>query len=636
MAGKVYGTKIAPPCQVGAKAKDRYSGDWRKGLPGGKAPEGVWVMPNTTMASGRLWGDDMGRHVEGIVLPDLVQLQLDLPESWQCIKGRLVGCDKKRHLKIYRGVVDLLVINPGQVQAIAKSDRYKPVLFFPPSRIATNHLFSEPWPNFTELVAAGQVQDDDIRQVLQDRQLDENADDHDTRWTLDNHGLLRWDGRVYVPDIDKLHLRAVQLSHDDPAAGHLGVDKTLQHLRCSLYFLQEHKYVTNFVNTCDTCFRNKSRRSKAHGLLQPLPAPSRPWSSIALDFIVKLPTTPHGNDSILVVIDRFTRYAHFIPCREAGTDSARFAQLFYHYIFGNHGLPDDVISDRGAVFDSNFWRTLSHLTRTKLSMSTAYHPQSDGITERLNQTLEQYLRMYINYQQDNWEDLLPLAQYVYNDTLHSSTKMTPFFATYGFHPTFAVSLATLHQVLRHELGLAAQRMKTAYDRHRLEAPRFDIDDLVWLSSKNIATSRQSQKLDHRFLGPYPIVEKIGDSAYHLKLPDTVRLHVVFHVSLLYPHSANPFPDHLPTPPPLTIVNGQPELEVEMILDSQTYHGLLRYLVRWRGLSPREDSWELADNLANADDLVQEFHRRYPNKPAAAAECKSAHSRKTRADTDFVE
>ncbi|GAA5874668.1 hypothetical protein JCM1840_007442 [Sporobolomyces johnsonii] len=537
----------------------------------------------------------------------------------------------------------------------AKASEGKPVLFFPPSRIAANHLFSEPWPNFTELVAAGQAQDDDIRQVLQDRQLDENADDHDARWTLDDQGLLRWDGRVYVPDIDKLRLRAVQLSHDDPAAGHLGVDKTLQRLRRSLYFPQEHKYVTNFVNTCDTCFRNKSQRLKARGLLQPLPAPSRPWSSIALDFIVKLPTTPHGNDSILVVIDRFTRYAHFIPCREAGTDSARFAQLFYRYIFGNHGLPDDVVSDRGAVFDSNFWRTLSRLTRTKLSMSTAYHPQSDGITEWLNQTLEQYLRMYINYQQDDWEDLLPLAQYVYNDTLHSSTKTTPFFATYGFHPTFAVSfedssnkhrdadatsfaarLATLHQVLRHELGLAAQRMKTAYDRHRLEAPRFDIDDLVWLSSKNIATSRQSQKLDHRFLGPYPIVEKISDSAYRLKLPDTVRLHDVFHVSLLYPHSANPFPDRLPTPPPLTIVNGQPELEVETILDSQTYHGSLRYLVRWRGLSPREDSWEPADNLANADDLVQEFHRRYPNKPAAAAERRSARSRKTRADADFVE
>ncbi|GAA5878416.1 hypothetical protein JCM1840_002578 [Sporobolomyces johnsonii] len=122
-AGMVYGPKIVPSRQVGTEAKGRNSGDWCKALPGGKAPEGVWVVPNTTTASGRLWGNDMARHVEGIILPDLVQLQLDLPESWQRIKGRPVGCDKKRHLELYRGVVVLLVINPGQVQVVSKSDR---------------------------------------------------------------------------------------------------------------------------------------------------------------------------------------------------------------------------------------------------------------------------------------------------------------------------------------------------------------------------------------------------------------------------------------------------------------------------------------------------------------------------------
>ncbi|GAA5873416.1 hypothetical protein JCM1840_007376 [Sporobolomyces johnsonii] len=431
----------------------------------------------------------------------------------------------------------------------AKASEGKPILFFPPTRIAATHLsrtLDDPWPAFDELVAAGQERDDDIRQVLQDLTLDENVDDHDPRWTLDEKGLLRWKGRVYIPDVDDLRLRAIQVLHDDPGAGHLGIDKTLERLRRTMYFPQEYRQVVAFVNTCDTCFRNKSKRSHPHGLLHPLPAPSRPWASIALDFIVKLPTTSTGNDSILVVIDRFTRYAHFIPCKEEGTNASRFAHLFYQHIFSNHGLPQDVVSDRGAVFDSTFWRTLTRLTRTKLSMSTAFHPQTDGITERLNQTLEQYLRMFINYQQDDWEDLLPLAQFVYNDTVHSSTKTTPFFATYGYHPTFSVSfepsdskyrdtdatsfasrLATLHQVLRHELKLAASRMKTQYNQRRQEAPRFDIGDLVWLSSKNIATSRQSQKLDHRFLGPYPVAAKVGDAAYRLQLPDEVRIMSLF-------------------------------------------------------------------------------------------------------------
>ncbi|GAA5916771.1 hypothetical protein JCM5296_001318 [Sporobolomyces johnsonii] len=512
----------------------------------------------------------------------------------------------------------------------AKASEGKPIRFFSPLRVAVNTLapsLDEPFPHFADLVAVGQDQDDDIRQTLQDLRLSENLEDLDPRWALDDAGLLRWDGKVYIPDVDDLRLRAIQCSHDVPSAGHLGIDKTLERLRRNMYFPHEYKQVVSFVNTCDTCFRNKSKRSLAHGFLHPLPAPSRPWESIALDFVVKLPTTPTGNDSILVVIDRFTKFAHFIPCTEAGTDAPRFARLFYQHIFPNHGLPKDIVSDRGAVFDSSFWRTLSRLTRTKLSMSTAYHPQSDGVTERLNQTLEQFLRMHINYQQDDWETLLPLAAFVYNDTLHSATKTTPFFASFGFHPTF--------DVLRHELDLAAERMKKQYNSKKQAAPSVDVGDLVWLNSKNIRTTRQSQKLDTRFLGPYPVEAKVGDTAYRLTLPDSVKIHPVFHVSLLYPHLDNPFPARLPVPPPLTIVEGQPELEVESILDSQTFHGALRYLVRWKGLTPREDSWERAEDVENAEELVTEFHTKYPNKPSKPAERRSARPSKRRTAVDLL-
>jgi hypothetical protein len=153
-----------------------------------------------------------------------------------------------------------------------------------------------------------------------------------------------------------------------------------------------------------------------------------------MDFIIKLPLSESGNDSIFVIVDRFTKFAYFIACREEGMDSAEVAKMYYRHVFAGHGLPDDIVSDCGSVFDGEFWRTLQNLTRTKLNMSTVYHLQTDGQTERVNQSIEQFLRIYCNYQQDDWEAFLPPAQYVYNDTYHSATKTTPFFANYGFHP----------------------------------------------------------------------------------------------------------------------------------------------------------------------------------------------------------
>ncbi|GAA5865997.1 hypothetical protein JCM1840_003369 [Sporobolomyces johnsonii] len=531
----------------------------------------------------------------------------------------------------------------------AKASEGKPVTFFPAARIAATSLalaaqLDSPFPDFAELVAVAQDQDDDLRQILQDRRLGENAEDHDARWQLDEQGLLRFNGKVYLPDVADIRLRAVRSAHDETSAGHLGVEKTLERFRRTMTFPHERKFIESFVGTCDVCFRNKSRRSPAHGLLQPLPPPTRPWSSIATDFIVKLPTSRQGHDSIWVVVDRFTKFAHFVPCNEAGTDASKLTEMYFKTIFPVHGLPDDIVSDRGTIFNSNFWRTLNRLTRTKLSMSTAYHPQSDGITERLNQSLEQYLRIFVNYAQDDWEELLPLAAFVHNDTIHSSTKSTPFFANYGFHPRFTVTfkdfgtkpldpdaasrasaLAALHQTLRHELDLAATRMKTQYDKKRVDAPKFNPGDLVWLSHKNILTNRSSQKLDHRFLGPYPVKERVGDLAYRLDLPAEVRLHPVFHVSLLHPHAANPFPDRLPAPPPLTIVDGQPEEEVEAILDSQTYRGKLRYLIKWRGKI--QTDWLDAQDLDHAQELVHAFHEAYPNKPKAPAVRQSGRRRK---------
>lgn len=516
-----------------------------------------------------------------------------------------------------------------------------PITFFPPSKITSSATFIEPFPDLLTSIRDEQDQDDDIRQVLQDIRLNENLDKLNPRWKLGSDQLLRWDDRLYVPNSHDLRLRILRHVHDDISAGHPGIDKTFNRLRREFYWPQDKQFVINYVNSCEPCFRGKPRRTKAHGLLQPLPVPSRPWSSIALDFIVKLPpSSDTSNDSILVITDRLTKFGLFIPCKEEGTTARVFADLFYKFVFTNHGLPDDIVSDRGSVFTSDFWTTLSRLTRTKLNLSTAFHPQTDGATERLNQTLEQYLRIYTNYQQDDWETLFPLAQYVYNDTVHSATKTTPFFANFGYHPRFSVdipssstpsiprtsfdasayaqSLQRLHETLRSTLQESNDRMKRNYDKNKSHTPSFAPGDLVWLSARHIHSRRISKKLDHKNLGPFRILEKIGDLAYKLDLPKEMKVHPTFHVSLLHAHQANTIPNRIIPPPPLVVVDGQEEHEVEEILDSRSYHGKLQYRIRWKGYGPTDDTWEHAQEVENSPELIEAFHQKYPSKPTLAA------------------
>jgi hypothetical protein len=351
-----------------------------------------------------------------------------------------------------------------------------------------------------------------------------------------------------------------------------------------------------------------------------------------MDFIVGLPRSPSGNDAIFVVVDRFTKMAHFIPTTTTA-DASEVARLFLDNIYRHHGLPDDVVSDRDKIFTSKFWRHFLASLNVKLNLSTAFHPQTDGQTERVNQVLEQYLRAYCNYQQDNWQDLLPQAEFAYNSAIHSSTGKTPFFANYGYHPTTSSTAAppaldsscpaakdmndalrSLHQQLKHALADAAVTQARFYDRRIKEAPRFQIGDQVWLSRRNIATIRPSDKLDYKRLGPFRVMEKVGKTAYRLQLPDSMRIHPVFHVNLLEPFRANDIPGRVQDPPPPIVVDGHEEFEVEKVLDSRVRRNRLEYLVHWKDWPVSSRTWEPAANLANAPDPVASFHRAYPRKP----------------------
>jgi len=354
-----------------------------------------------------------------------------------------------------------------------------------------------------------------------------------------------------------------------------------------------------------------------------------------MDFIEGLPLSD-GYDCILVVVDRLTKMSRFIPTLKTD-DAPELAYVFLREIFAQHGLPADIVSDRGKLFTSEFWASLCDLLRIKSNLSTAYHPETDGQTERVNQILEQYLRIYVNYQQDDWVSLLPLAEFAYNNTSHSATGVSPFFANKGYHPNFSIDLHdvssaeasakakdldSLHDHLKEQISLTIRRYSDSAETRRDPIPgSFEVDDFVWLDSRNIITKRPMKKLDHKRIGPFRITEKISTHARRLELPKQFSgIHPVFHVSLLEPDHPNTIPNRIEDPPPPVEIDGAEEYEVEEIIDSKidkryTDGGLL-YTVRWKGYEgkPDEISTHPVRSITNADDLIRDFHKKYPRKP----------------------
>jgi transposase InsO family protein len=449
------------------------------------------------------------------------------------------------------------------------------------------------------------------------------------RW---RNGFLFRKDLLYIPD-GPARLQVLHQCHDIPMAGHFGVQKTLELVTRRYWWPQLRKFVEEYVRTCDVCCRSKMPRHRPFGLLQPLPTPDGPWKSISLDFITDLPPS-EGFDAILTVVDRFTKMAHFIPCTKT-TNSEETANMVMREVFRHHGLPDDIISDRGPQFISKFWKHLMEALNISCKLSSSYHPQTDGQTERTNQTLEQYLRCFVNYQQDDWVKFLYFAEFAYNNSIHSSTRYTPFFANMGYHPRWTllehpedsksptvenrvIQIQEIQNELSHNLRDAQAAHKKAADRFRLDSspsdPKFKVGDSVWLLRRNVKTTRPCDKLDYQRLGPFVIVDQVNDVAFRLDLPSHMHIHPVFHVSLLEPWTSSSIPGRvIPPPPAIELVDG-PEFEVEAILDSKILRNKLYYLVDWVGYSPTDRTWEPAENLSNAPELVAEFHQRYPNKP----------------------
>ena len=375
----------------------------------------------------------------------------------------------------------------------------------------------------------------------------------------------------------------------------------------------------------------KDANRKAFGALQPLKIPERPWSSVSMDFITHLPRTAAGYDAITVFVDRLTKMVHLVPGRTDDTADT-VAKQFFDQVFQYHGIPTEIVSDRDSKFTSQFWRVFIKKLGIKRAMSSAFHPETDGQMERTNRTVEQILRIFVDYRQMNWDSLLPFVEFCINNQRSSSTGHSPFYLNTGQHPMLTVPDPTSNipqaqqrlEQLKATLLLAKDIIRKAQDRQAYYADAgrveksFSVGDSVMLDTANITEANQrnrpSRKLAPRWAGPYEIVERVGAVAYRLALPHHLRVHPVFHVSRIKEYNdlrsydaSRPVP---PRPEP-DIVDGSPEWEVERILDRKGSRSRRQYLVHWKGYPDDQNSWEPLRNLRNAMDLVGEYDQSHP-------------------------
>lgn len=444
-------------------------------------------------------------------------------------------------------------------------------------------------------------------------------------WTWEE-GLLRHRDRLYVPT-RALRTLVLEQCHDNPAAGHFGFFKTLHLVTRTFWWPRVRDDVHAYVTSCETCRRAKTAPGAPAGLLQPLPTPSRPWGAVSLDFLTDLPPSG-GFTTVLVVVDMLTKMVHFVPCRGLPSAPAT-ARMFIQHIFRLHGLPDRVVSDRGTQFTARFWKSLMDALGVQVCLSSAHHPETDGGTEKVIGILEQYLRCFVNQRQDNWAQYLALAEFAFNNSQHTSTQVTPFYANLGYHPRlfpvrpagsvvpgsqdFLEELEAVQQVVRRQLAKAKEDYKRVADRYRKDTPALVVGDRVWLSSKHLPSAGPARKLDQRFLGPFPVEAVINPVAYRLALPRSLRVHPVFHRSLLVPVAPS-CPLRRPAPPPPGPDTPRPHREeVDSLRDSRWLKGRFQYLVAWKGRGPEAFRWVDASEL-DTPELVREFHARFPARP----------------------
>ncbi|GJS84209.1 putative reverse transcriptase domain-containing protein [Tanacetum coccineum] len=407
-------------------------------------------------------------------------------------------------------------------------------------------------------------------------------------------------------------------AHKSKYSVHPGADKMYYDLRDRYWWLGMKKDIAEYVGKCLTCLKVKAEHQRSSGLLQQPEIPVWKWEGIAMDFVTKLPRTSSGHDTIWIIVDRLTKSAHFLPMRE-DYKMERLARFYLNKIVFRHSVPISIISDHDSRFTSRFWQSMQELLGTRLDMSTAYHPQTDGPSERTIQTLEAMLRACVLDFRGSWDVHLPLVDFAYNNSYHSSMRCAPFEALYGrkCHSPILWAEVEEGQLIGHELvqettkkiSQIKDRLKAARDRQKSYADKrrkpleFSVGDYVLLKVspwKGVVRFGKKEKLALRFVGPFEIIETVGPVAYRLDFPEELNgVHDTFHVSNLKKCLADPtlkVPlDEIRIDDKLNFVE-EPVKILEREFKKLKRSSIAIVKVRWNSKRGPEFTWEREDQM----------------------------------------
>ena len=440
-------------------------------------------------------------------------------------------------------------------------------------------------------------------------------------WSYDA-GVLFYQGRAYIPDSGDLRKEVVKSHHDHPTAGHPGYLKTRQLVSAEYWWPGLAQYVRKYTDGCAICQQNKVNTHPTVPSLNPIPSKtSLPFKQISYDLITGLPLS-NGYDSLLVLVDHgLTKGVILCPTKKTVTAEG-VAAIVFKKLFTRFGLFDKVISDRGPQFAAQFAKELGRILGYDIALSTAYHPQTDGETERVNQEVETYLRIFCGDNPLEWSNHIAMAEFVHNHRPHSVTGKSPFFLMHGYEPSALPSIVPKSHLpavenrlkelnaARNE-ALAAHELARQTMRSRIHSKfiPFTIGEKVWLEARNLKRDVVDPKFSPKREGPFEITRVLSSLSYELRLPSTWRIHPVFHASLLSRYKENEVHGpNFPAPPP-DLIGNEEEYEVERILKHRGHPRNRSFLIRWKGYTAEEDSWLHEADLGNASDTLQAYKKR---------------------------